>query len=126
MAIPLTDEQVSMIDTKAEVKSSVFLFPQEVIDGVMCRGSDFEAGKMRIYRQFQQSLSAKENVEFLIKEYGVGGAHPAYTFQGIEYSVDYNAKGLTIRKREKDSPDMFFKWNEVELVFHCLSVPIAT
>ncbi len=107
-------QQLSMIDTKAEVKSSVFLFPQEVIDGVMCRGSDFEAGKMRIYRQFQQSLSAKENVEFLIKEYGVGGAHPAYTFQGIEYSVDYNAKGLTIRKREKDSPDMFFKWNEVE------------
>ena len=53
-----------------EEKTSAFTFSQEIIDAVLANGSGFSEGKMRICEQFEKSLSAKENVDFLKNEYG--------------------------------------------------------
>lgn len=69
--LPSIDGQMSlMIDGAEERKSSAFPFSQEIIDAVLTRGSGVSEGKMRIYEQFQKSLSAKENADFLKNEYG--------------------------------------------------------
>ena len=56
-------------------KTSAFTCSQEIIDAVLANGSGFSEGKMRIYEQFEKSLSAKENADFLKNEYGWGEAH---------------------------------------------------
>ena len=63
--LPSIDGQMSFMGLAEEEKSSAFSFSQEIIDTVLCRGSGVSEGKMRIYEQFQKSLSAKENAEFL-------------------------------------------------------------
>ena len=51
---------------------------------------------MRIYEQFEKSLSAKENADFLKNEYGWGGSYPVIIGAGIDESHD--GKGITITK----------------------------
>lgn len=65
--LPSTDSQLSLIESSQaeEKKTSAFTFSQEIIDAVLTRGSGVSEGKMRIYEQFNKSLSAKENVDFL-------------------------------------------------------------
>ena len=66
-----------------EQKSSAFSFSQEIIDAVLTRGSGISEGKMRIYEQFEKSLSAKENADFLKNEYGWGGSYPVIVGAGM-------------------------------------------
>ena len=71
--LPSIDGQLSLMTAGAEErKPSAFTFSQEIIDAVLTRGSGISEGKMRIYDQFQKSLSAKENADFLKNEYGWG------------------------------------------------------
>ena len=67
--LPSMDGQMTFIlDGRAEEKkTSAFTFSQEIIDAVLANGSGFSEGKMRIYEQFEKSLSAKENADFLKK-----------------------------------------------------------
>ena len=76
--LPSTDSQLSLIESSQaeEKKTSAFSFSQEIIDAVLTRGSGISEGKMRIYEQFEKSLSAKENADFLKNEYGWGGSYP--------------------------------------------------
>mgnify|MGYP001112612293 CR=1 FL=1 len=97
----------------AEEKSSAFSFSQEIIDAVLTRGSNVEEGKFRIYEQFQKSLSAKENVDFLKKEYGWGGSYPAITGTGIDEQHD--GKGITLQRGfGEHDPRINLKWDKVE------------
>lgn len=97
----------------AEEKSSAFSFSQEIIDAVLTRGSGVSEGKFRIYEQFQKSLSAKENADFLKNEYGWGGAYPVITGAGIDEQHD--GKGITLKKGlGDDAPRITLKWNKVE------------
>lgn len=67
---------------------------------------------MRIYEQFQNSFSNKENADFLKNEYGIGGSTHAGGFEG--YSQDHDAKGLLIRKGyDYNAPKVLLKWTEV-------------
>ena len=70
--LPSTDMQMSLISNSQaeEQKASAFSFSQEIIDAVLTRGSGISEGKMRIYEQFEKSLSAKENADFLKKKNG--------------------------------------------------------
>lgn len=64
--LPSIDGQLNLMTAGAEErKPSAFTFSQEIIDAVLTRGSGISEGKMRIYDQFQKSLSAKENADFL-------------------------------------------------------------
>ena len=96
-----------------EKKTSAFVFSQENIDAVLANGSGFSEGKMRIYEQFEKSLSAKENADFLKNEYGWGGSYPVIIGAGIDESHD--GKGITITKGiGKENPHITLSWSQVE------------
>lgn len=111
--LPSVSEQLTLFQDQAEeTKASAFSIPQEVITAVIKSGSGFVDGKMRIYEQFQNSLSNKENANFLKNEYGIGGSTHAGGFEG--YNQDHDAKGLLIRKGYDDNaPKVLLKWTEV-------------
>lgn len=112
--LPSIDGQLSLMTAGAEErKPSAFTFSQEIIDAVLTRGSGISEGKMRIYEQFQKSLSAKENADFLKNEYGWGGVYPAITGAGID--EQHNGKGIRISKGiGSDKPHIDLKWSQVE------------
>ena len=113
--LPSMDGQMSFIlDGRAEEKkTSAFTFSQEIIDAVLANGSGFSEGKMRIYEQFEKSLSAKENADFLKNEYGWGGSYPVIIGAGIDESHD--GKGITITKGiGKEKPHITLSWSQVE------------
>ena len=113
--LPSMDGQMTFIlDGRAEEKkTSAFIFSQEIIDAVLANGSGFTEGKMRIYEQFEKSLSAKENADFLKNEYGWGGSYPVIIGAGIDESHD--GKGITITKGiGKEKPHITLSWSQVE------------
>ena len=112
--LPSIDGQLSLMTAEAEErKPSAFTFSQEIIDAVLTRGSGISEGKMRIYEQFQKSLSAKENADFLKNEYGWGGAYPVIVGAGIDEQHD--GKGIRISKGiGSDKPHIDLKWSQVE------------
>ena len=113
--LPSMDGQMTFIlDGQAEEKKpSAFTFSQEIIDAVLTNGSGFSEGKMRIYEQFEKSLSAKENADFLKNEYGWGGSYPVIIGAGIDESHD--GKGITITKGiGKENPHITLSWSQVE------------
>ena len=113
--LPSMDGQMTFIlDGRAEEKkTSAFTFSQEIIDAILANGSGFSEGKMRIYEQFEKSLSAKENADFLKNEYGWGGSYPVIIGASIDESHD--GKGITITKGiGKEKPHITLSWSQVE------------
>ena len=113
--LPSMDGQMTFIlgGRAEEKKTSAFTFSQEIIDAILANGSGFSEGKMRIYEQFEKSLSAKENADFLKNEYGWGGSYPVIIGAGIDESHD--GKGITITKGiGKENPHITLSWSQVE------------
>ena len=111
--LPSINGQLTLMLEAEDKKSSAFTFSQEIIDAVLTRGSGISEGKFRIYEQFEKSLSAKENADFLKEEYGWGGAYPAIVGAGIDEQHD--GKGITISKGiGSDKPHINLKWTQVE------------
>lgn len=113
--LPSTDSQLSLIESSQaeEKKPSAFTFSQEIIDAVLTRGSGVSEGKMRIYEQFEKSLSAKENADFLKNEYGWGGSYPVIVGAGIDENHD--GKGITLSKGfGENRPSVTLSWSQVE------------
>ena len=68
---------------------------------------------MRIYEQFQKSLSVKENIDFLKNEYGWGGSYPIIIGTGIDESHD--GKGIMLsRGFQNNAPRLLLNWGKVE------------
>ena len=110
--LPSMEGQLNLL-SQTEEKSSVFSFSQEIIDTVLCRGSGVSEGKMRIFEQFQKSLSHKENIDFLKNEYGWGGSYPVIIGTGIDEQHD--AKGIHLSRGFGEGvPRMLMNWNQVE------------
>ena len=111
--LPSMDGQLNFLEMQAEEKTSAFSFSQEIIDAVLTRGSGVSEGKFRIYEQFEKSLSAKENADFLKEEYGWGGAYPVIVGAGIDEQHD--GKGILISKGiGNDKPHIRLNWTQVE------------
>ena len=113
--LPSIDSQLSLIESSQaeEKKPSAFTFSQEIIDAVLTRGSGVSEGKMRIYEQFEKSLSAKENADFLKNEYGWGGSYPVIVGAGIDENHD--GKGITLSKGfGENRPSVTLSWSQVE------------
>ena len=114
--LPSMDGQFTLIlDSQAEErKTSAFTFSQEIIDEVLTRGSGVSEGKMRIYEQFEKSLSAKENADFLKSEYGWGGVSTVIVGTGI--SEWHDGKGIHLTKGSLLHPDaeLQLSWQQVE------------
>ena len=111
--LPSADGQLQLIDESAGGRTPPFTFSQEIIDDFLTRGSNFSQSKMRIYEQFQKSLSHDENIRFLKKEYGIGGSSSAVPYTGV--TEDHSGKGILLRIGYKEeSPSQLLKWNYVE------------
>ena len=111
--LPSVNGQLNFMDMQAEEKTSAFSFSQEIIDTVLTRGSGVAEGKFRIYEQFEKSLSAKANIDFLKDEYGWGGSYPVIIGTGIDEQHD--GKGIKISKGIGDNkPHINLNWNQVE------------
>ena len=92
--LPSQDGQLQLITESAGRNNPAFSFSQELIDAALTRGSGVEEGKMRIYEQYQKSLSKSENISFLKKEYGIGGSSSAVPYTGV--GEDHDSKGIEL------------------------------
>lgn len=111
--LPSLEGQLEIFTAEAGEKAPAFAFSQEIIDAVLTHGSGVSEGKMRIYEQFQKSLSAKENIDFLKNEYGWGGSYPIIIGTGIDESHD--GKGIMLSRGFQDNaPRLLLNWGKVE------------
>ena len=83
---------------------------QEEIDYIFLRGGNVEDSKFRIYEFFSSFHSKQEEIEFLKKEYGIGGWTDAL-HEKERLWIEFDSKGLRIEKRGFAS--VLFKWNKV-------------
>ena len=112
--LPTVEEQIEMLAEAEDEKSSAFVISQEDIDSVLQRGSGFQNGKYRIYRQFQKNEDGKSNIDFLKKEYGTGGG-THYFPDGTQGHTWHDGKGIAIEKYGSSAnPDLVLSWAKVE------------
>lgn len=111
--LPSQDGQLQLITESAGRNNPAFSFSQELIDAALTRGSGVSEGKLRIYEQYQKSLSKSENISFLKKEYGIGGSSSAVPYTGV--GEDHSGKGIELRLGyDESSPRQMLTWNYVE------------
>lgn len=111
--LPSQDGQLQLITESAGRNNPAFSFSQELIDAALTRGSGVSEGKLRIYEQYQKSLSKSENISFLKKEYGIGGSSSAVPYTGV--GEDHSGKGIELRLGyDEGSPRQMLTWNYVE------------
>ena len=112
--LPTVEEQIEMLAEAEDEKSSAFVISQEDINSVLQRGSGFQNGKYRIYRQFQKNEDSKGNIDFLKKEYGTGGG-THYFPDGTQGHTWHDGKGIAIEKYGSSAnPDLVLSWAKVE------------
>ena len=93
-----------------EVPAAKQFISEDEIDAAMTNGSSFAGGKGRIFVFFQGKHTDKEKVDFLKREYGIGGR--SHALSGATYSgEDHDGKGLHYKKQ--DCPDVNFTWEKV-------------
>ena len=94
----------------SQVPTVQHFITEDEIDAAMTGGSSFAGGKGRIFVFFQGNHTDKEKVDFLKREYGIGGR--SHALSGATYSgEDHDGKGLHYKKQ--DCPDVNFTWEKV-------------
>lgn len=111
--LPSQDGQLQLITESAGRNNPAFSFSQELIDAALTRGSGVSEGKLRIYEQYQKSLSKAENISFLKNEYGWGGSSNAVPYSGVAEMHDGKGIALSIGYGE-NAPKQMLTWNYVE------------
>ncbi len=87
--LPSMDGQMTFIlDGRAEERKPLPLLFLRRLSTLFCEWKRISEGKNGIYEQFEKSLSAKENADFLKNEYGWGGSYPVIIGAGIDESHD--------------------------------------
>lgn len=83
---------------------------EDELEVALARGSGFSEGKKRIFKFFIESHTAKEKVEFLKNEYGIGGhSHALSGATGSDESHD--SRGIKYRKN--NCPTVTLTWENV-------------
>ena len=94
----------------SQVPTVQHFITEDEIDAAMTNGSSFAGGKGRIFVFFQGNHTDKEKVDFLKREYGIGGR--SHALSGATYSgEDHDGQGLHYKKQ--DCPDVNFTWEKV-------------
>lgn len=100
-----------------------YIDEQDIVD-VLVMGSGFCEGRFRIQEFFSATVlpTVKEQADWLKKEYGIGGR--TWDFRDGERGfLDYDAKGLRIKRYASDNAPDYFRllpWNEVARRLHLL------
>ena len=93
-------------------KSSVLVLSDEEIEHVLCHGSGYEDGKLRIAAFYASHPSPKAAQDFLKGEYGVGGHSHTY-LSGMGGFVDYDRQAMRLSSRGYKE-QMRMTWTVVE------------
>lgn len=104
-------EQQSLIN-EFDNKTEDFEFTQEFIDRYLQeRRQDL---KFSVYTHFRESLSSKENIDFLKRVYGIGGSSSVIRSSGI--GVWHDAKGMKFNRGYfgESAREQLFNWNYIE------------
>lgn len=105
-------EQMQILQVEAE-NAPTFSFSQEIIDYAIQLGGNTQDSKMRIYNQFEKSLSSEENIRFLKNEYGWGGCSSIHI--GTQIGINYNSNGIKLNRGYGENiPEIILSWNRVE------------
>ncbi len=80
------------------------------INRLLCSGSGISGGKERIYQFFKENYNTKDRVDFLKKEYGIGGRYDGISNEG------HDAKGITYSHGDITDPyvKIELSWSDVE------------
>lgn len=108
------ESRTALFGEAALVPEQRFAIPQSAIDYVLCGGSGYSEGKMRIYTQFLKQEGTEKNAAFLKNEYGIGGRSDAVP--GTDLWEEHDGKGLSIRTLHDDRPNsvkVLIPWNKV-------------
>lgn len=111
---PSVEEQLDIIENATSNSLDNFEISQQDIDDVLAYGSNVGDGKFRIYEFFNEKHTAKEKVEFLKNEYGLGG-HTTFFADGRRGYTGFDGPGITISKYQSiTDPDVVLNWNKVQ------------
>ena len=94
----------------AEIPAVQRFITEDEIAATLTRGSNVAGGKGRIYAYFREKHSPKEQMEFLKKEYGIGGS--SHAVSGATHSgEEHGGKGVSLKKQ--DCPEIQLNWANV-------------
>lgn len=104
-------EQLSLLEQAEDEISSVFSVSQADFDNELCLGSGVFHGKYRIYAFYQTQPSKESAIQFLKKEYGIGGHSHTY-LDGSSGFVGHDGKGIEFSDSGFHHKKLF-RWNAV-------------
>lgn len=104
-------EQLSLLEQAEDEISSVFSVSQADFDNELCSGSGVFHGKYRIYAFYQTQPSKESAIQFLKKEYGIGGHSHTY-LDGSSGFVGHDGKGIEFSDSGFHHKKLF-RWNAV-------------
>ena len=108
---PTEKEQLSLLEQAEDEISSVFSVSQADFDNELCSGSGVSHGKYRIYAFYQTQPSKENAIQFLKKEYGIGGHSHTY-LDGSSGFVSHDGKGIKFSDSGVHHKKLF-RWDTV-------------
>lgn len=80
---------------------------QQIIDRILSGHTTFAGGKQRIFKAMTTMLSAKDRIDILKHEYGIGGVsgghemggHERINHDGKSFDIDYSHDGVEFKER---------------------------
>ncbi len=81
---------------------------------MLCSGTGFQDGKYRVYLHYQEPHSTKETIDFLKREYGIGGGTHIF-IDGTRGNQWHDGKGIFLSKSGSfiTNPEIRLSWNQV-------------
>ena len=93
--LPTVEQQIRAIEEpiRARYADEIALDP-EVIDEILCTGSNRSKGQLRLIYNFMVEKTPEEYTEFVKNEYGTGGK--GFEIDGAKYAVWFDDLGLSL------------------------------
>ena len=117
MSLPSEEEQRNSIE--AEQTGSAFKMrniSQQIIDEVLTSGANDQNSVLDICVQYSKNKSAEENIEFLKREYGIGGK--GFIIDGTKVAAWWDDNGIRIARGDR-AVDSFggelITWDEADM-----------
>ena len=97
-SLPTEAEQIRAIEEAADEKSAAPLrsgyISQQIIDEILCDGTNDTDSKLRICAQYRRDKTSEENIAFLKKEYAADGK--GFILDGEKVSVWFGENGIVV------------------------------
>ena len=87
-------EPVQSTSVRRTATTPQLVISQQIIDEALCLGSNRNGSTLSIAAKYKKQLTPEENVEFLRREYGMGGR--GFVLDGQQIAVWWDANGIRI------------------------------